>query len=340
MKPATFLRMVWSGELFALLRLIRAVLPVYRVYFLAGAARGGVLGLLAKGPVSIDSLAAELEVDSKGRGALASWLEFGRRLGEIRKQRGGYSLRSRFARTIAHPRNDPMLAAIEETVGPQLDFIVDLLPRLRERKMFSLQDYDHALVARSSRLFESFVFEAVDAVIPSTSPCRILDVGCGSGIHTKRAADRHRSLEALCIDQSPEAVDAARRNINTWGLAGRVRVEQADVMKLSPRAEFNVVMLHNNIYYFPLDRRVRLLEHLRAFLRPEGKLLVTTGCQGGSAGMQFLDLWACATEGCGPLPATSEVVKQMEVAGFGRVVARKLTPGERFYSFVGTAPSA
>jgi hypothetical protein len=42
------------------------------------------------------------------------------------------------------------------------------------------------------------------------------------------------------------------------------------------------------------------------------------------------------TAGCGRLPEPTELVAQLEAAGFSGVTARSLIPGESFYAFVGT----
>jgi len=46
------------------------------------------------------------------------------------------------------------------------------------------------------------------------------------------------------------------------------------------------------------------------------------------------------TAGCGRLPEPTEMVEQIEEAGFADNTARSLIPGESFYAFVGTNPGA
>jgi hypothetical protein len=53
--------------------------------------------------------------------------------------------------------------------------------------------------------------------------------------------------------------------------------------------------------------------------------------------MQALDLWAAATEGCGPLPEPEELTAQMRAAGFGDAEAERLLPGESYFAFTGRA---
>jgi hypothetical protein len=120
-------------------------------------------------------------------------------------------------------------------------------------------------------------------------------------------------------------------------VAERVTVEVGDVRTRAPEPAFDVATLHNNIYDFPVRERPALLEHVRRFLRPGGQLLITTGCRGGSAGMEMLSLWGAMSEGCGRLPDRAELEEQLGEAGYADVCSRSLIPGDRFYAFTGKA---
>ena len=96
---------------------------------------------------------------------------------------------------------------------------------------------------------------------------------------------------------------------------------------------FDIATLYNNIYYFPVEERVALFERIGSFLRPGGFLLLTTCCQGGSLGVEALNLWGAATNGAGRLPAEEELVNQLRQAGYSTIKIRNLIPGDRFMSF-------
>jgi SAM-dependent methyltransferase len=76
-----------------------------------------------------------------------------------------------------------------------------------------------------------------------------------------------------------------------------------DVRTRAPHADFDLATLHNNIYYFPVVERVAVLRHVQAFLKPGGRLLVTTVCRGPGVAVDILNLWGAMTSGCGRLPA-------------------------------------
>jgi len=185
---------------------------------------------------------------------------------------------------------------------------------------------------------EPFQREAIDATFPATEPVALLEVGCGSGVYIKYAAERNLHLSAIGVELQPSVADMARRNIESWNLQERVKIESGDVRVKSFEHPFDIVTLYNNIYYFPVPERVALLGHIREYLRQGGFLVLITGCQGGQATMEILNLWGAATQGCDRLPHTEEMIHQMELAGFVNVKAKNLLPGDSFYMFVGFNP--
>ena len=84
-----------------------------------------------------------------------------------------------------------------------------------------------------------------------------------------------------------------------------------------------------------LEERPALLRHVKGFLVPGGRLLLTTGCRGDDLVMRALDIWSANTEGCGRLPEVPELEAQLALAGFREVRSRRLMPGSSYYAFVG-----
>jgi SAM-dependent methyltransferase len=205
------------------------------------------------------------------------------------------------------------------------------------RRAGSLADQDGALVARSSRVLEPIVYEAVDAFVPPDGAPRLFEIGCGTGIYLKRAAERNAALTAVGLELQSDAAALARENVGRWGLGDRVAIEVGDVRERPPHADFDLATLHNNIYYFPVAERVALLRHVHGFLRPGGRLLVTTLCLGPGVAVDILNVWGAMTSGCGRLPAPDELGEQLREAGFAPVERRSLIPGDSFYAFVGDA---
>jgi len=337
MKLATAAGLLRSGQAGVLLSLQRLLKPYYRVCFLGAAAGSGLLRRLAGDPVSLDRLAMDLAVAPGERDGLEAWLDLGVSLGELRRSPTGYALRGRLARALAEPAHDPAAALVEEVATLHQRWVTEAPRRLRERRLLSLDDLRGDLIARSSRTLEAFIGDAVEAVVPARGPVRLFEIGCGSAIHIRSAAAHNPELTALGIDLAPDVVALAGENVRAWGLTDRVRIEQGDVLQRASRGDFDLATLHNNVYYFPVDRRVPLLAHVRSFLRPHGCLLLTTACQGGGPTTQILNLWGALTAGCGRLPGRDELTTQLEAAGFTAVRAWRLIPMESFYAFQATA---
>ena len=237
------------------------------------------------------------------------------------------------ARKLALPQNDAALAWLQEAAGLHSNLISQTVRKLRNGELWNLEDQDGEIIARSSRIFEAFQTEAIDRFFPSSGVASLLENGCGSGFYIKYAANRNPSLAGVGLELQPNVADVARRNISEWGLQGRVRIEVGDIRLKAPDECFSIVTLYNNIYYFPVESRVSLLQHIRQFIKPGGFLLLITCCQGGSLGVEVLNLWGAATLTGGRLPTKPELISQLHDAGFQDVQTIRLIPGEACFAF-------
>ena len=333
MRVKTLSQLWRRGQLRLLLRATRLATPYYRVTWLAAAARAGLLRHLADGALPLDRLADQFAPDAADNDGLRTWLDMGVRLGELAHRNGAYTLRGFLARKLADPDNDAIAAILEEVATLHHRLLVETPERLQSGRRFTLDDQDGVLIARSSRVIEPFVQEAIDdAVLPSGPVC-LLEVGAGTGTHIRYAAGRNPELTALGLELQPRVAELANQNLREWGLAERASVDSGDVRNRTPEATFDLVTLHNNIYYFAVEERPALLRHLGGFLTPGGRLLLTTGCAGGSPTMQALDIWSANTQGCGRLPEVDELQGQLREAGFSEIRSRRLMPGESYYAF-------
>ena len=327
-----FFRLLRDGRLTPLLGVGAGLKPFYKLTYLAAAGEAGLLGRLASGPATLNSLLEFCGAAGQGKEALEAWLQMGVRLRLLSLGPRGYALRG-LAKALARPENDPTLAMVEEVASLHHKLIYATLPKLRSGELWSLADQDGELTARSSRVLEAFQAEVIWRIFPKHGAARLLEIGCGSGIYLQYAAMQNPSLTALGIELQPAVAKAARTNLRRWGLEGRVKVEDGDFRAKATGEMFDIATLYNNIYYFPVEERVPLLERIGSFLRPGGFLLLTTCCQGGSLGAEALNLWGAATKGAGRLPAEDELVNQLRQAGYGTVKTSNLLPGDRFVAF-------
>jgi len=334
MKLHTVVALAQSGRLRALRALSGLAPDLYRAAFLATAARCGLLARLARGPATLADIGTELGIAPGDLEALGAWLAVGESIRELRRTNGHWQLRGHLARALAAPENDDLLAVVEECTDLHHRLVTETPQRLRAGRRFTLSDQDGLVIARSSRLLEPFVREAIDAVLPTEGRRRLLEIGCGSGTYIHYCLSRNPALEVVGLELQPAVAEQARRNLAAWGHGTQVTVEARDVRHFTDSRPFDLVTLHNNIYYFTPDARVALLRHLRRLLGAGGTLLVTTGCAGGSPAMEVLSLWGAVTQGCGPLPQPEELIDQLGAAGFATVRARNLAaPLDAFYAF-------
>jgi SAM-dependent methyltransferase len=306
--------------------------PFYKLNYLVAAKECGLFDLLLDAPKSFEQLADVYCTDDKAREALKAWLRLGIRLGYLELNGKGYALKG-LAKKLALPQNDAALALLQEAAGLHSKLISQTLRKLRNRELWTLDDQNGEIIARSSRIMEAFQTEAIDRFFPTSGVASLLEIGCGSGIYIKYAANRNPSLTAMGLELQPDVADVARRNISEWGLQERVKIEVGDIWQKAPDERFSIVTLYNNIYYFPVESRVSLLQHIRQFIKPGGFLLLITCCLGGSLGVEVLNLWGAATLTCGRLPEKQELITQLHSAGFQDVQTVRLIPGEELFAF-------
>lgn len=77
---------------------------------------------------------------------------------------------------------------------------------------------------------ETLVEHALEC-IPSDSPCRVVDVGTGSGAIAITIAAERPLASVTATDLSQSALEVAAQNARVQGVADRIRFERADLLK-------------------------------------------------------------------------------------------------------------
>jgi 4-hydroxy-2,2'-bipyrrole-5-carbaldehyde O-methyltransferase len=344
MKFKTLIGLIASGQLALLLQLGPIFRQAYRSSFVAAALSEGIFTLLREGPINLDQLHQRIvgfhsgespSGENLSKERLKTWLGVGVSLGDLKLTPDGYALRSRLSRQLAQLSNDGIAAMYQEVYTLHHNLITQTPARLREKRLFMLSDTDGDLIARSSRILEPYILEIVDSVVPENSEMNLLEVGCGSGVYIWRACLRNPELHAVGLELQPNVADLARKNLQLWGVSDRVRVDTGDIRNFTSSERFDLVTLHNNIYYFPIPERPDLIRRLGNFLNPGGKLLVTTACQGYPS-TEMLNLWGQMTEGMGALPKHDDLCALMSQAGLVDLRKTELLPGSGFFAYEGT----
>ena len=331
MKLSTFFKLMTSGQSSLIFGLLETGNEFYRACFISTAFSRGVYDNFIEGKATFEHLCEKMSVSNLA--GLRAWLELGVSLGELKRTGNEYQIMGKTSRALLRPDNDAFKALLQEIVDYHYVYVVDTPTMLRKQEWFPFDGVPGELVARSSRVNEPFIFEAVDVVIPRQGDFQLLEVGCGLGIYIQRACARNPELCAVGLEFQEKVADVARKNIEAWGLENRATIEHSDVRNYSTGQKFDLVTLHQNIYYFPVQERENLFRHLREYLKPGGQVLLTSVCQGGGPGIQALNIQVSTTEGFSPLPDSNQLCQQLKSAGFVDVKAWRFVPFESLWAF-------
>lgn len=331
MKLITFFKLLSSGQSSLILGLLKTSNEFYRASFISSALSRGVYDHFIDGKASFERLCERMAVSNPE--GLRAWLGLGVSLGELKLAGSEYQIKGKASKALLESKNDSFKALLQEIVEYHYVYVMDAPTMLRKQEWFPFDEVPGELVARSSRVNEPFIFETVDAAIPRQGDFQLLEVGCGSGIYIHRACARNPELRAVGLELQEKVADVARKNIQSWDLEDRATIEHSDVKNYSANQKFDLVTLHQNIYYFPVQGREDLFRHIKEFLEPGGRVLLTSVCQGGGSGIAALNIQVSNTEGFSPLPDPDQLCQQLKAAGFTEVEARRLVPFESLWAF-------
>jgi 4-hydroxy-2,2'-bipyrrole-5-carbaldehyde O-methyltransferase len=304
-----------------------------RSLWLASAIRAGLLDRLAGGGggPSFAEIAAHTGCLRLER--LAAWLDVGTELGEISQRGGRYRLRGRRARAIA--AGDALLRAhyrsmLDYQAGPY----ADLEALLRSGPGDGRADLDRYAddIAQVSTAATPFIASYLTRVIGAASPARILDVGCGTAVYSQIAAQADPLVSVDGIDLAEAVVDAARAELRRAGLEDRIRLHAGDIRRWAPGpgVRYDLVLLLNNVYYFPPGERIALYRKLGSLLSERGRLVVASQTTPGSVAAAHLDFMLACQAGAAALPRPGELEADLPAAGFEITDIQPLVPAEPF----------
>jgi len=336
-KLPTFINLMTSGQVSLIFNLLKTSNEFYRACFISAALSKGIYDHSIEGKTSFEHLCEKMGVSN--RDGFEAWLELGVSLGELKRAGNEYQIKGKTSRALLKSDNDAFKALLEEIVEYHYVYVMDTPTMLRKQEWFPFEEVPGELVARSSRVNEPFIFEAVEEAIPPHGDFQLLEVGCGSGIYIHRACTRNPELRAVGLELQEKVANTAQKNITAWGLENRAIIEHSDVRNYSSGQKFDLVTLHQNIHYFPVQERENLFRHIKEYLKPGGQVLLTSVCQGGGPGIQGLNIQVSTTEGFSPLPDPDQLCQQLTTAGFAEVKIKRLMPFESLWAFRATKAS-
>lgn len=336
--------MRWRLPAGAVLRNPRAMLGLVldsraltRIRFLSAAERIGLVRRL-RTPSTVGEAATALKVTDAG--LLKELLDVGVAVGELRLRGGRYSLRGSRIRALAAESGEALRGLTGEVAEYHGEVYRDLPALLRGGERGGYLDAYDEVVARSSLLLEPFIARFVRAVVTERPTHSMLEIGCGTGIYVRYAAEACPRLRAVGIDMSERVTALAAANFTAWGLAGRCTALHADIRQSGTTGldgPFDLITLHNNVYYFSPAERADMFAGLRDRLTPAGRLLLTSYFAGKTLAAAQFDLVLRSTAGCWPLPERAELRDALHSAGYPEVTFHRLLPTESLFGVVATA---
>jgi SAM-dependent methyltransferase len=301
-----------------------------RSLFLASAVRTGLLDRLREGR-SFAELSHQTGCQRTER--LRAWLDVGTEVGEINWRAGRYRVRGRRARAIA--AGDALLSAhyrsmLDYQIGPyaELEALLQSEPGGGRADLDTYAD----VIAQVSLAAAPFIASFLTRVITENRPARILDVGCGTAVYSKIAASADQRVRVVGIDLAEGVIDAARANLRAAGLADRIQLHAGDIRQWTPGPgdRYDLILLLNNIYYFPRGERVALYQRLGGLLSDRGQLVVASLTAPGSIAAAHLNFMLTCQAGAAALPRPGELEGDLASAGFGIADTQQIVPGEPF----------
>ena len=133
-------------------------------------------------------------------------------------------------------------------------------------------DYYHPLALK---LYDRAVGDLL-GLVEAPAGGRVLDAGCGPGVHSIRAT--LQGYRVLALDVSQTALDEAERRARKAGVADSIEFQQADLTHLQLEdASFDSVFCWGVVIHIPEIGRA--LDHLVRVVAPGGRLaLQVTNC--------------------------------------------------------------
>jgi SAM-dependent methyltransferase len=305
-----------SGNLRARLRAARVGWTGVRLQLIAAALDLGLLDALGEGPAGTEQLAGRLR--AVDHDLLAAYLRVLAAAGLVTGE-GSWRL-TRFGRAVV---GDDVLRASYEGFGGYHSELYRELPALLRGGPGRRDTVESGeVIARLSAAIYPLIHALLVRTVTARRPRRVLDIGCGAGLHLAAMLEAAPEATGIGVDVDPDAAALARRTLSQRGLTDRASVEEVDIREALAAGRpgaladgIDLALLANSIYYVPVDERVELLRAVARLLAPGGALVVVTTVAGPQLFSRHLDLLLRAQEGRMELPAVDVLLGQLREAG-------------------------
>jgi predicted O-methyltransferase YrrM len=340
LNPRVLVEVLRSGNLRARLRAARDGQAALRLQLIAAALDLGLLDALAGGAASTAALADRLGATDAD--LLAAYLRVLAAAGLVTGE-GSWAL-TKAGRAVVD--DDQVRATYEGFGGYHTDLYRELRPLLSGGLRRRDIEEQAELIARLSAVLEPLLHDLLTRTVRERRPRRVLDIGCGAGLHLAAMLEAAPDAIGVGVDADPDAAALARRTLSERGLTDRTIVEAVDIRQAlaagRPGAltdRIDLALLANAIYYVPVEERVETLSAVARLLAPGGALVVVTTAAGPQLFSRHLDLLLRAQGGRMELPAVDVLLGQLREAGLQPDPAQRIgPPGAALVAVTATRP--
>lgn len=304
---------------------------IIRTYFLYAGIESGLLEALQT-PKTAERLVEVMGVAR--RELLDGLLEVGLATKELAKKNEKFVLRGKRAKALAGNK-EGMFTGLVQAAATYYHVVFEGTPkRLEGAPLTDLIETYAEIVARFSKGSEPFILDFLKRIVGEKEPLRLLEVGCGSGVHLRSIHSTNPQVSGIGLDMNETVVNRARENLNLWGLQDKFNIVHGDIRRQPTEieGEFDLITLFNLIYYFEPDKRPALFKSLRERLSAGGRLAIVTYTRthGKDVMGAALNLATITDIGCTALPDLEQLKSQLRKSGFGKIRVKPLIPQSTF----------
>ena len=101
-------------------------------------------------------------------------------------------------------------------------------------------------------------------------PCKVLDIAAGHGMYGVTVAKRNPHAQIVALDW-PGVLEVAQENAKKFGVADRYTTRPGSAFEAEFGAEYDFVLLTNIFHHFDQATCEKLMQRVRAALKPSGK---------------------------------------------------------------------
>ncbi len=280
----------------------------------------------------------EFLLECKDKELLFSLLTLGIRLGELKLEKGKYSLKSKLSKTMVMDNGMPLFSMLKEMLNYHHQVFKNTKLQMEGAPPKKYLEEYGVIISNSSRIAEPFIEIFINELVNSNIQLKILEIGCGTGEYLKYYNKKNSLNHGIAIDIDEAVVLEAKENIAINNLDRKYDVLIENILqpsdKLINQAPFDLITLFQNIYYFNNTQRIELFKNIKKLMSKSGKLAILSAFKSNSKRSSYFDIILKSTYGCVALPKFDEIRNELKLIGFNYVEKTNMTLDNSFVGII------